>query len=128
METYGVGQGIQLYCWTGTDWIKVRADADGWLRVDTKHIPANFIRPTSTGLKVTGKCNLHWITLVPSATASVISLTDSLVAGAPQAWGFYRATRDSSHISFEPSLVFSTGLYVQTLTNISMVIIAYDTE
>lgn len=127
MVTKGVAYGTQLWAWNGVAWVEVLANADGTLRVDMIHADIVQTRITATGLVFTGACYLHWITVNPSAPNSIVILTDSLVALAVPVWGYTRTARDSDHINFTPAMKFSTGLYVETLTAITALNIAYDT-
>lgn len=119
--------GMFLWMWTGAAWVKALCNADGTLRVDMVHADIVQTRVTATGLVYTGACYLHWITVNPSAANSIVILTDAVVAAATPVWGFTRQARDSDHITFSPAMKFTNGLYVETLTSVTALNIAYDT-
>lgn len=108
------------------EWIPANADASGCIYVELCHHDITQKSVTSTGIIYEGVSYLHWITINPSAKASYVVLTDSLEAGATPVWAFTREAKDSEHINFLPAMKFNVGIYVEELTNITAMDIAYN--
>ena len=72
-------------------------------------------RVTGAGLVYTGACYIYWITLDPSAATGTTkwSITDALQKG--------------MHINFSKPMKMETGIYAETVTNLTAATIGYAT-
>jgi len=89
--------------------------------------PASVLsaRTAGAGLCLAGERKLYWVHCTPSAANSVWELTDALAGGgAVQVDAFY-AGKESHMVSFSPPMQFGLGIYVETLTNITSLVIGY---
>ena len=118
--------GMMLWGWDGTKWLPVLCDTNGILRQDQLHHSIVTVRITATGVVSAAPCYLHWISINPSGPNSAVVLTDSLAALATATWGYTKTAKDSDHREFNPAIKFSVGLYVETLTSVTAIYLAYD--
>jgi hypothetical protein len=115
------------YDYGASAWVKVAVDSAGRVIVDNRHNDITQVRVTATGLVYTGLAYIHWMNIVPSAKANVVDLTDAVGGGGTPIWEAVRETLDSTQITFTPPLKFSTGIYVETFTNMTAINMSYKT-
>lgn len=76
-------------------------------------------RLIGTGLVRAGACYLHWIKCNPSVAASVWEVTDAVAGGGIIVFEGYHASRESHNTNFIPPRYFTTGIYLETFTNMT---------
>ncbi len=114
-------EGIWLWDSDAAAWVKGKADSSGRIYVVEDHDGLAPVRLTATGLVQTGATELHWISITPSAGNSVVELSDDLDGSSAILWEHFDTDRHSDHINIEPPMLFSTGLYLKTFTNMTAV-------
>lgn len=69
---------------------------------------------------------LYWLTINPSAINFVVELTDDTAALGTVVWDAFGSVRLVQHVIFDPPMDFDTGIYAETLTNITSIIAYYE--
>ena len=82
-------------------------------------------RMTAVGQVAGVPAKLHWMTMSPTAAASLIELTDDLVGGAVIAWDMTHGVNSAHHMNIMPPMPFANGIYLKTLTNMVSMIFGY---
>ena len=82
-------------------------------------------RMTATGQVISGAHKLYWIEINPSAGSSVFELTDATAGGGTVLYDCFHTARESHVHEFHPPMPFSTGIYLETFTNMTSVIFGY---
>ena len=83
------------------------------------------VRMVATGQVIDGAHKLYWMALNPSAGNSVIELTDAIAALAAIAFDHFDVSREGHMLPLSPPMPFSTGIYLETFTNMTSVIFGY---
>jgi hypothetical protein len=66
-----------------------------------------------------------WLTVTASTTKTVVYLRNGPNDGSPIEWNCAVVADGSDHFSFDPSMLFTHGLYADVDANVSSVVIAY---
>ncbi len=82
-------------------------------------------RLVAVGQVVAGAHKLYWISMNPSAGASVFELTDDITGLTAVVLDHYHAGRESHVFNAQPPMPFTTGIYLKTLTNMTSIIFGY---
>lgn len=82
------------------------------------------VRVTAAGLVYTGPCLIYWITLDPSGATIVLDLSDGVAAGTTK-WSVSDALQDGLHINFGKPMEMATGIYAETVTDLTAATIGY---
>jgi len=82
-------------------------------------------RMTAVGQVAAVPAKLHWMTMSPTAAASLIELIDSLTAAGAVAWDMTHGVNSAHHMNIMPPMPFATGIYLKTLTNMTSIIFGY---
>ena len=93
-----------------------------WVKAPAVVVP---VRIVGTGQVVAGAHKLYWIHMNPSAGLSVLVLTDAMAGGAATLYDDYHTDREGHIHNFEPPFPFSTGIYLETFTNLTSVLFGY---
>jgi len=82
-------------------------------------------RITATGAAITGACIVWWMTIAPSAATTVLDISDGTASGTT-IWTHSCVSGNGAHIDFgEDGFAFTSGVYVETLTDITAVTFCY---
>jgi hypothetical protein len=81
---------------------------------------------TGTGSVVTGARALYWLHIDPSGQNWDYELTDATAGGATVYFDDFHADRNGPIHTFDPPIPFSTGIYVETFTNLTSLTFAYE--
>jgi len=81
-------------------------------------------RVTAAGLVYTGACLIYWITAQASNAAWVIDLSDGVATGTTK-WSLGSALSLSQHCNFSKPMKMETGIYAETVTNITSITVGY---
>ena len=84
----------------------------------------SLIRKTATGSVVSGACKLYWMTIAPSGATTVLDISDGTSSGTT-IWSWQDVVGTGPHLSFDPPMPFATGIYIETLTDITAVTFGY---
>ncbi len=109
-----MGEGLLLWLWNDANNI--------WEKAPAVVVPKRMV---VTGQVVAGAHKLYWMALNPSAGNSAIELTDAIVALAAVAFDHFDVSREGHMLLLSPPMPFSTGIYLETLTNMTSVIFGY---
>ncbi len=82
-------------------------------------------RMTATGLVISGAHKLYWINVNPSAGSSLLELTDDTAGSGTVVYDCFHTDKEAHVHSFSPPMPFSTGIYLETFTNMTSVIFGY---
>ncbi len=118
--------GLWLWDSAAALWVQGQADTSGNLRTEENHIGIAPILRTGTGLVNAGKTRLHWIVINPSSANFLVELNDAMDTSTAAVISFFGSARESHPHNFIPPAMFSVGLTIKTLTNITAVIIGFD--
>jgi len=105
---------VAFWEWDATNNIWVKAPAV----VITKRIVA-------VGQVVAGAHKLYWVVANPGVAASLFELTDATAALGAIVFDHFDTTRDGHVLSLSPPMQFVTGIYLETLTNVTSLIFGY---
>jgi len=83
------------------------------------------VRLVGTGEVIAGAHYLHWVSCNPSVAASVWELTDAIAGGGVVVLDHYHATRDSHNTNLIPPRYFTTGIWLETFTNMTSMAFGY---
>jgi len=83
-------------------------------------------RKTGVGLVNAGASALYWITINPSAANAILELTDADAGGGAVVYDLAFASRQAAHFNFRPAMKFTTGIYLETYTNLTSVMFGYE--
>ena len=81
-------------------------------------------RITAAGLVYTGPCLIYWISCQSSAAAWVIDISDGVATGTTK-WSLGSALQVSQHVNFGKPMKMETGIYAETVTNMTAVTVGY---
>lgn len=109
-----MGEGMTLWAWDDVSKI--------WVKAPAVSIPK---RMTGTGLVVSGEHKLCWLACTPSAGLSLWELTNAIVSGKTVVLDCYSTARESKMGNFTPPILFTTGIYLETFTNMTSITIGY---
>jgi len=82
-------------------------------------------RMAGTGQVIAGAHKLYWIHMNPSAGSSILELTDAIAALAATLYDDFHTGKEGHLHPFNPPLPFSTGIYLETFTNMTSVLFGY---
>jgi len=116
-----------LYGFDGANFDRLRTYGTGILKVGRAEVGLTRTRVTATGqIGTAGAHDLYWLTIVNNSAANgYIAITDAQAAGASVVWDIAVLAGDSKHVVFDPPLEFATGIYLETVTNVTAVIAGY---
>ena len=115
-----------LYGFDGSKWDRLRTYGTGILKVGRAEVGLLTVRKTAAGqVGATGARKLYWITMNPSVAASVMELTDDTAALGTVEYDHYHANREAHHVTLDPPMEFSNGIYLETFTNMTSIIFGY---
>jgi len=120
-----LGAASMLYGFNGATWDRLRTHAGGVLKVEKAAISATLVRKTVVGSVVAGAHVLHQICINPSAANAVVEFTDAIIAAQPIVWDMFFASRETHHFIFDPPIPFTDGIYLETLTGITSIMLCY---
>ena len=83
------------------------------------------VRLIAAGPVVAGTHKLYWISLNPGAGNSVIELTNAIAALGVIVFDHFDTSREGHMLSLSPPMQFDTGIYLETLTNLTSAIFGY---
>jgi len=115
-----------LYGYDGSTFDRLRTKGTGVLAVGKGNIDATLVRVTATGSVAAGARLLHQMCVNPSAASAVLEITDATIAAQPLAWDMFFTARETHHYVFDPPIPFTTGIYIETLTGITSVMLCYE--
>lgn len=116
---------VALVGWNGATYDRLRTYGTGVLKVGRAEIGATLTRETGAGSVATGARKLFWLTIRPSAANWVLALTDATAGGGTVIWDDGGALQEPCHCVFDPPIEFSTGIYIETYTNLTAVMLDY---
>lgn len=82
-------------------------------------------RVTGTGQVVAGTHKLYWLSCNPSAGLSVWELTDAIAGGGVVLLDCYSTARETKMGVLSPPMLFTTGIYLETFTNMTSITFGY---
>jgi len=82
-------------------------------------------RMVGTGQVIAGAHKLYWVHMNPSAGASVLVVTDAIIALAATLYDDFHTDKEGHIHQFNPPIQFSTGIYLETFTNMTSVLFGY---
>ena len=91
-------------------------------------IACPIVRLTGAGQVYLGSARLHWLIINPGAPNAVLELTDAAAALAAVHCDYYLANRNTLPVPYVPAMHFSTGIYLETFTNLTSVVFGYTPE
>lgn len=130
---YRVGDGdggysqLPVYLWgyNGSTWDRLRTYGTGILKVGRAEVGLSTIRRTGTGQVKGSAGKLYWMTMNPSAAASIIELSDDTDGAGAIVWEMVHGVNSAHHMNLDPPMEFANGIYLKTLTNFVSVIFGY---
>jgi len=122
---WGLVVQANLYGYDGFYFDRLRTYGTGILKVGRAEIGATHHRATAIGIIAAGGRKLFWICARPSAANWVVGFTDTLIAGQPVKFDAGGAAVEMTHHNFDPPIEFGTGLYLETLTNVTALHICF---
>lgn len=84
-----------------------------------------YDRRVGTGLIVGGEHKLYWVACNPAAGNSVWELTDAVAALGPVALDHFHTGREGHILLINPPMNFTVGIYLETFTNMTSVVVGY---
>jgi hypothetical protein len=88
-------------------------------------ISATNVRKTATGQVYLGGALLHWIIINPSAPNALLEITDASAGGGAVILDFFLANRNTLCFTMAPPEDFTTGVWLETFTNLTSVCFGY---
>jgi len=107
------------------------AGTQGWLWDPIHELwkPAPYCvvskRLDAPGLVISGPHELYWMHPNPSAGATVVELTDAIVALGAVVFDHVDSTKDGHMMPFNPPMHFDNGIFLETFTNLTSVTFGY---
>ncbi len=83
------------------------------------------VRLVAVGQVVAGHHELYWMMLDPSGGNSDMELTDAIAALGAVVLDHFETARAGEMITFNPPAHFITGIYLETLANMTSIIFGY---
>lgn len=133
-DSYAVADGeaglyhhaVSLMGWNGASYDRLRSYPTGILKVGRAEVGLLTARLVGVGqVGAAGARKLYWITMNPSAGASVFELADAAAGGGAVVYDHYHAGREAHHVLLDPPMEFSTGIYLEGLANMTSMIFGY---
>jgi len=109
----------------------VNGHVEIWLWDDANQVwekaPAAVVtkRMTATGQVIAGAHKLYWLHMNPSAGSSVLELTNAIAGGGAVIYDDFHTDREGHLHSFNPPIPFTTGIYLETFTNMTSTTFGY---
>lgn len=103
------------------NWVFDKAN-NVWLPAPAVVVPK---RMAAAGQVIAGAHWLYWIHMNPSAGNSILVLTDAIAALAATLFDDFHTDKEGHLHPFNPPLPFSTGIYLETFTNMTSVLFGY---
>jgi len=113
------------FAYNGTTYDRIRSYPGGVLKVARASAGLSTTRRTTVGAVKASAGVLYWISIYPSAASWAVGLDDSLDGSAATKWDMGGADANGLHIVFDPPIPFTTGIYVETMTNITSITAGY---
>lgn len=115
----------QLHGFDGTSFERLRTYATGILKVGRAEIESTTVRMVAAGPVVAGAHNLYWVSCNPAAGNSVWEITDAIIALQPVVFDHFHTGREGHLMIMDPPMKFTTGIYLETFTNMTSVVLCY---
>lgn len=106
--------GVFLWLWDATNSV--------WVKAPAVIVPKRMI---ATGQVIAGAHKLYWLHMNPSAGSSILELTDAIAGGGTVIYDDFHTDREGHLHPFNPPIPFSTGIYLETLTNYTSLVFGY---
>lgn len=116
---------VAPWVWNGATWDRMYSWTGGIQKVGRAEIDSTTVRKTAVGQVVAGAHELYWISCNPAAGNSVWELTDAIIALQPIALDHFHTGREGHVMTYDPPMKFTTGIYLETLTNMTSVVFCY---
>ncbi len=105
---------VDLYLWD---------DASGnWVKAPAVVVPKRMV---AVGQVIAGAHKLYWLHMNPSAGNSILELTDAIAALGAVLFDDFHTDKEGHIHTFDPPIPFSTGIYLETFTNMTSVLFGY---
>ncbi|MCK4722492.1 MAG: hypothetical protein KAT75_04270 [Dehalococcoidia bacterium] len=114
-----------LYGYNGATWDRLRTYLTGILKVGRAETDTTTVRVTGTGGVVAGDHYLYWIDCNPGAGNSVWELTDAIIALQAIVLDHFHTGREGHIMTLDPPMHFTTGIYLETFTNMTSMVFCY---
>jgi len=79
----------------------------------------------AVGQVVAGAHKLYWMAMNPSLAASIVEITDAIAALGAVVFDHFDTARDGHMMNLYPPMCFSTGIYLETFTNMTSITFGY---
>jgi len=83
------------------------------------------IRLVAAGQVAAGAHKLYWLHMNPSAGNSILELTDAIAALGAVIYDDFHTAKEGHIHTLNPPMPFSTGIYLETFTNMTSVLFGY---
>ena len=80
------------------------------------------VRLLGAGLARAGSCKCFFVHVNPSAPNALAEITDAVAGGGVVKFDHFDTDREASHMLFVPPLQFTTGIFLETATNLTSVV------
>lgn len=107
------------------DWVKALASSEGLVVSTRCEQTLSTIRKIAAGPVLSGAYHVYWLTFNPDGGGAYIALTDALASGSPIKWDMNGEKVGGQHITFDPPMIFESGIYIESWAAISSVIFGY---
>lgn len=115
----------KLYGYNGATWDRLRTYLTGILKVARAETDAVTVRVTGVGQVIAGDRYLYWIDCNPAAGNSVWELTDAIIALQAIVLDHFHTGREGHIMTLDPPMHFTTGIYLETFTNMTSMVFCY---
>lgn len=122
---FGLQTVSALVGFDGTAWDRLRTYPTGILKVGRAELPTTEVRKTAAGAVVAGARKVYWIACSPDAPAAEWQLTDAIAGGAAIKYDHFDNDKHSDHITFDPSMKFSTGIWIEKFDHMASLTFCY---
>lgn len=117
--------GATLFGYNGAGWDRLRTWGTGVLKVGRAEIDSTTVRKTAVGQVKAAAGKLYWFSCNPSAGNSLIEFTDALAGGGAVVFDHFCTAKESHVTILDPPMKFATGIYLETLTNVTSLVFCY---
>ncbi|GAG98845.1 unnamed protein product, partial [marine sediment metagenome] len=97
----------------------------GILKVGRAEIGSTTIRKTAVGQAIAGAHHLYWIACSPDAPGAEWVLTDGIAGGGPIKYDHFDNDKHSEHLSFDPPIKFTTGIWIEKFDHMHSLVFCY---
>lgn len=114
-----------LYGFDGSNWDRIRTYGIGIQKVGRAEVGLSTSRLEAVGQVKASAGTLFWMAINPSAANAVVELTNATAGSGTVVFDTFHTSRETHLYTFDPPMEFSTGIYLETFTNLTSVVFGY---